>query len=444
MLFVIDEVGLWRRARRWSSRGRRARAVRRRGRPRTWGAGHRDRRRARAARARPRLRRRRDDQPGRPPGVGRPGRPGPGADRWRRGRHGPRGDRRTSVVRRGDRSRPGRRAHRVGREPQRRGNGDHDARDRDPEERPRSTVSCATTRGTSTRPSRSSRDASTCTRSRRSPTAPTRSTRSPTRSRPARAARSRGSPSSPEHPRRRDPPWTSRPSSSSTASGGTPPTAPPSTSIDPATGELVAKVADATEDDVRAMIDARRGGAGRRGPRCPALERAEIMRRAARIFEERIDELARLLTREQGKPLDQAVGELQYGIGFIDWFAEEAPPRPRHDHPGRRPDEADRHASSSRSASPPASPRGTSPSLQILRKLGAGLAAGCTHDRQAGRTHAAVGARDRSVLRRRRACRPECCRSRVQRRPKGQRRRSWPTSGSAPSRSPGRPRSARS
>ncbi len=48
------------------------------------------------------------------------------------------------------------------------------------------------------------------------------------------------------------------------------------------------------------------------------------MRRAARLFEERLDELARLLSREQGKPVAQAVGELQYGIGFIDWFAEEA------------------------------------------------------------------------------------------------------------------------
>ena len=92
---------------------------------------------------------------------------------------------------------------------------------------------------------------------------------------------------------------------------------------DPSTGELVAQVADATVDDVRAMVDgtvaARSAWAA-----TTALERAAIMRRAARIFEERLDELARLLSREQGKPVAQAVGEWQYGIGFIDWFAEEA------------------------------------------------------------------------------------------------------------------------
>ena len=71
---------------------------------------------------------------------------------------------------------------------------------------------------------------------------------------------------------------------------------------------MIAQVADATEDDVRAMID---GAVAVQDEwaATPAVERAAIMRRAARIFEERIDELARLLSREQGKPVAQAVGE---------------------------------------------------------------------------------------------------------------------------------------
>ncbi len=146
--------------------------------------------------------------------------------------------------------------------------------------------------------------------------------------------------------------------------------------IDPSTGELIAKVADATEDDVRAMID---GAAFAQDPwaAMPAVERAAILRRAARIFEERIDELAQLLSREQGKPVAQAIGEWQYGIGFLDWFAEEA----RRVHGTTIP-----ATTSAKRIITLKQPLGVTacitpwnfPSLQILRKLGACLAAGCT------------------------------------------------------------------
>lgn len=146
--------------------------------------------------------------------------------------------------------------------------------------------------------------------------------------------------------------------------------------LDPSTGELVAKVADATEDDVRAMID---GAAAAQDSwaAMPAVERAAIMRRAGRIFEERLDELARLMSREQGKPVAQAIGELQYGIGFIDWFAEEA----RRVHGMTIP-----ATTSAKRIITIKQPIGVTacitpwnfPSLQILRKLGACLAAGST------------------------------------------------------------------
>ncbi|WP_028638571.1 NAD-dependent succinate-semialdehyde dehydrogenase [Nocardioides sp. URHA0032] len=146
--------------------------------------------------------------------------------------------------------------------------------------------------------------------------------------------------------------------------------------VDPATGDLVAQVADATADDVRAMIDAA-VAAQEPWAAMPAIERAAIMRRAARIFDERIDDLARLLSREQGKPLAQAVGEWQYGIGFIDWFAEEA----RRIHGSTIP-----ATTTAKRIITIRQPIGVTacitpwnfPSLQILRKLGAALAAGCT------------------------------------------------------------------
>lgn len=146
--------------------------------------------------------------------------------------------------------------------------------------------------------------------------------------------------------------------------------------VDPATGEVIAQVADATADDVRAMIDgscaAQAGWAA-----VPAIERAAIMRRAARVFEERLDEISRLLSREQGKPFDQSVGEWQYGIGFIDWFAEEA----RRVHGMTIP-----ATTSAKRIITLKQPLGVTacitpwnfPALQILRKLGAALAAGCS------------------------------------------------------------------
>lgn len=145
---------------------------------------------------------------------------------------------------------------------------------------------------------------------------------------------------------------------------------------DPATGELVATVADAGAVDVRRMVDAA-AAAQDSWAELPALERAAIMRRAAVLFEERIDDLATLLTREQGKPLDQSVAEIRYGVGFIDWFAEEA----------RRVYGMTIPASTtSKRILALKQPLGVTacitpwnfPNLQILRKLGAALAAGCT------------------------------------------------------------------
>jgi succinate-semialdehyde dehydrogenase / glutarate-semialdehyde dehydrogenase len=146
--------------------------------------------------------------------------------------------------------------------------------------------------------------------------------------------------------------------------------------VDPATGEVIAQVADASADDVRAMIDGS-CAAQAEWAAVPAIERAAIMRRAARVFEERLDEISRLLSREQGKPFDQSVGEWQYGIGFIDWFAEEA----RRVHGMTIP-----ATTSAKRIITLKQPLGVTacitpwnfPALQILRKLGAALAAGCS------------------------------------------------------------------
>lgn len=146
--------------------------------------------------------------------------------------------------------------------------------------------------------------------------------------------------------------------------------------FEPASGRVLAHVADASTADVRAMIDAA-ATAQDAWAATPALERSQILRRAAALFAERIDELARVLTCEQGKPLNQAAGEIRYGLSFIDWFAEEA----------RRIGGTTIPATTAaKRIATIKHPIGVTacitpwnfPALQILRKLGAALAAGCT------------------------------------------------------------------
>ena len=93
--------------------------------------------------------------------------------------------------------------------------------------------------------------------------------------------------------------------------------------VDPATGATIARVACATRDDVEQAIEA----AQRAFPAwaaLPAPERSRILRSWFELILAHVDELAAILTSEQGKPLREAVGEIRYGAGFIEWYAEEA------------------------------------------------------------------------------------------------------------------------
>ncbi|MBA3348282.1 MAG: NAD-dependent succinate-semialdehyde dehydrogenase [Actinobacteria bacterium] len=91
----------------------------------------------------------------------------------------------------------------------------------------------------------------------------------------------------------------------------------------PATGEEIAQVPRHGVEETRRAIEA----AERAQPAWrarPAKERAQILRRLSDLMLERTDELARLLTTEQGKPLAEARGEIAYAASFFEWFGEEA------------------------------------------------------------------------------------------------------------------------
>lgn len=91
----------------------------------------------------------------------------------------------------------------------------------------------------------------------------------------------------------------------------------------PATGELIARVPDGGQaETARAVAAAERALIGWR--KVLPKERARILRKLYDLMIENIDDLAVILTAEQGKPLVEAKGELLYAAGFIEWFSEEA------------------------------------------------------------------------------------------------------------------------
>ena len=91
----------------------------------------------------------------------------------------------------------------------------------------------------------------------------------------------------------------------------------------PATGQVIAEVAKVGSDETRrAIAAAERGMAEWR--RVPAKQRAQIMRRWFDLIMENQEDLARIMTTEQGKTLAESRGEVAYGASYIEWFAEQA------------------------------------------------------------------------------------------------------------------------
>jgi succinate-semialdehyde dehydrogenase/glutarate-semialdehyde dehydrogenase len=90
----------------------------------------------------------------------------------------------------------------------------------------------------------------------------------------------------------------------------------------PATGQVIGSVAHASIQDLDRALDAAQRGFEVWRDQTPA-QRSTIMRRAAQLIRERVDDIARLMTLEQGKPLAEARGETAAAADMLDWFAEE-------------------------------------------------------------------------------------------------------------------------
>lgn len=93
--------------------------------------------------------------------------------------------------------------------------------------------------------------------------------------------------------------------------------------LNPATGEVIGKVAHAEKVDLDAALDAAAKGFKIWSASSP-FDRSKLMRRAAELLRERADAIAPILTLEQGKPVAEAKGEILAGADIIEWFAEES------------------------------------------------------------------------------------------------------------------------
>lgn len=90
----------------------------------------------------------------------------------------------------------------------------------------------------------------------------------------------------------------------------------------PATGDILGTVPNMGAAETKRAIEAAQ--AAWEGWRSlPAVERGRLLKKWADLQTEHLDDLCRILTTEQGKPLSQAKAEIQSGIGYIEWMAEE-------------------------------------------------------------------------------------------------------------------------
>jgi succinate-semialdehyde dehydrogenase / glutarate-semialdehyde dehydrogenase len=93
--------------------------------------------------------------------------------------------------------------------------------------------------------------------------------------------------------------------------------------LDPASGDCVAQVPHLGAGETAQAIDAAAAAFASWSQR-PAAQRSTVLRRWAALLVQHADDLARILTAEQGKPLAEARGEIVSAAGYIDFFADEA------------------------------------------------------------------------------------------------------------------------
>lgn len=92
---------------------------------------------------------------------------------------------------------------------------------------------------------------------------------------------------------------------------------------DPATGQVLGSVPDMGASETRRAIEAA-DASRREWAALAARDRSVVLRRWFELILANLDDLAAIMTAEQGKPLAESQGEIRYAASFVEWFAEEA------------------------------------------------------------------------------------------------------------------------
>ena len=144
----------------------------------------------------------------------------------------------------------------------------------------------------------------------------------------------------------------------------------------PANGSLIAEVADCGAEETRLAIS-HAAKAFTTWREFTGIERSQILKRWYQLQMEHIDDLATILTLEQGKPLNEAKGEIRYGASFVEWFAEEAKRTYGDTIPGHQRDKRIIALKQPVGVVAAITPWNF-PNAMITRKVAPALAAGCT------------------------------------------------------------------
>ena len=148
------------------------------------------------------------------------------------------------------------------------------------------------------------------------------------------------------------------------------------TVTNPFDGTIIAEVADCTAAQTTEAIQAAAEGF-KVWSKYTASKRSRILRKWYELQLKHADDLARLLTTEQGKPLAEAKGEIRYGASFVEWFAEEAKRIYGDTIPGHMSDKRIVTIKQPIGVVAAITPWNF-PSAMITRKVAPALAAGCT------------------------------------------------------------------
>ena len=145
---------------------------------------------------------------------------------------------------------------------------------------------------------------------------------------------------------------------------------------DPATDELVGVVPQMSATEVLQSIEASIV-AQQQWRETTGLERSKVLQRFGELMRDQEDRLAKLLTREQGKPLSEALGEIRYAASFLEWSAGEARRIYGETIPAPRANQRILVLKQPIGVTAAITPWNF-PSAMITRKLGPALAAGCS------------------------------------------------------------------